>query len=99
MLARTKGAAGAAILGAVLIGCCVAPAVAQDRRDDRRAERFEQRREDRARRERWNYDHRWNGGYYAPPPVVYGPRGYYPPPVVYGPGVGLALPGLGITIQ
>ncbi len=52
-----------------------------------------------------NYDrhhnHNWNGGYYRPPPIVYGspyhqryygspyyePPRYYPPPVVYGPGL------------
>ncbi len=46
------------------------------------------------------------GGYYAPPPVVYGsPYGgdyygdpYYAPPVIYGPGIGIALPGIGISI-
>ena len=51
------------------------------------------------------------GGYYVAPPVVYGsPYGGsyygspyyapydYPPPVIYGPGIGVALPGIGITI-
>ncbi len=45
--------------------------------------------------------HHWNGGYYRPPPIIYGspygrtyygspyynPPNYYPPPVVYGPGL------------
>src|SRR5579862_6072009 len=46
------------------------------------------------------------GGYYAPPPVVYGsPYGgayygapYYPPPVVYAPGITIGVPGIGVTI-
>lgn len=52
------------------------------------------------------YHHHWNGGYYRPPPVVYGsPYGsnyygspYYPPPVVYGPSIGIRLPGISIGI-
>jgi hypothetical protein len=35
----------------------------------------------------WGYD----GGYYAPPPVVYGRPYYAPPPVVYSPGIGLNI--------
>ncbi len=45
--------------------------------------------------------HGWNGGYYRPPPVIYGspygssyygaPRYYAPPPVIYGPGLGFSL--------
>jgi hypothetical protein len=51
--------------------------------------------------------HNWNGGYYHAPPVVYGsPYGssyygspyYYPPPVIY-PGIGISLPGVGISIR
>jgi len=44
---------------------------------------------------------RWNGGYYAAPPVVYGgyAPGYYPPPVVYGPGIGISLPGINLNIR
>jgi hypothetical protein len=46
------------------------------------------------------------GGYYSAPPVVYGSPydgSYYgspydPPPVVYGPGIGIGLPGVGISI-
>ncbi len=41
----------------------------------------------------------WNGGYYGAPPVVYGAPYYYPPPVIYGPGIGIALPGIGISIN
>jgi uncharacterized membrane protein len=43
----------------------------------------------------------YSGGYYSPPPVVYGsPYGYgYPPPVVYGPTVGIAMPGVNIGIR
>jgi hypothetical protein len=32
----------------------------------------------------------WTGGYYPPPPVVYG-NPYPPPPVVYGPGIGINI--------
>ncbi len=39
------------------------------------------------------------GGYYPPPPVVYGAPYYPPPPVVYAPGVGINLPGVNITIR
>ncbi len=40
----------------------------------------------------------WGGGYYDSPPVVYGAPYYDPPPVVYGPGIGIAVPGVGISI-
>ena len=40
-------------------------------------------------RDRREYRHNWNGGYYRSPPMVYGSPYYYPPPVVYGPGIGL----------
>ena len=40
----------------------------------------------------------WGGGYYGAPPVVYGGAYYDAPPVVYGPGIGIALPGIGISI-
>ncbi len=50
-----------------------------------------------------NYDHRgdgrWSGGYYSPPPVVYGSPYYPPPPVVYDPGIGIYLPGLRLNIR
>ena len=54
-----------------------------------------------------DYNHYYNGGYYAAPPVVYGsPYGgtyygspYYPPPVVYAPGIGLNVGGVGIGIR
>ncbi len=53
------------------------------------------------------HHHYYNGGYYRAPPVVYGsPYGngyygspYYAPPVVYGPGIGISLPGIGISIR
>jgi hypothetical protein len=32
------------------------------------------------------------GGWYAPPPVVYGAPYYPPPPVVYGPGISINIP-------
>ncbi len=35
----------------------------------------------------WGYD----GGYYAPPPVVYSRPYYALPPVVYGPGLGINI--------
>ncbi|HEX4112007.1 MAG TPA: hypothetical protein VH020_05675 [Stellaceae bacterium] len=41
----------------------------------------------------------WDGGYYGAPPVVYGAPYYDAPPVVYGPGIGVALPGIGISIN
>jgi hypothetical protein len=50
--------------------------------------------DDRHRDDRGRADHRdWHGhgGYYAPPPVVYGGPVYAPPPVVYGPGVGISI--------
>ena len=51
----------------------------------------------------WDHDrdHRgWHGGgYYAPPPVVYGTPYYAPPPVVYGTGIGINLPGVSIGIR
>jgi hypothetical protein len=40
----------------------------------------------------------WGGGYYGAPPVVYGDPYYDSPPVVYGPGIGVALPGIGVSI-
>jgi hypothetical protein len=40
----------------------------------------------------------WGGGYYGAPPVVYGSPYYYPPPVVYGPGIGIDLPGIGVSV-
>jgi len=40
----------------------------------------------------------WGGGYYPPPPVIYGSPYYAPPPVVYAPGIGINLPGISIGI-
>jgi hypothetical protein len=40
----------------------------------------------------------WGGGYYGAPPVVYGDPYYDAPPVIYGPGIGVALPGIGVSI-
>jgi hypothetical protein len=37
----------------------------------------------------WHRDR--GGGYYGPPPLVYGTPYYAPPPVVYGPGIGLNI--------
>ena len=39
------------------------------------------------------------GGYYPPPPVVYGSPYYPPPPVVYNPGIGINLPGVSINVR
>jgi hypothetical protein len=40
----------------------------------------------------WHGPYRgYAGGYYPPPPVVYGRPYYAPPPVVYGPGIGLNI--------
>jgi uncharacterized membrane protein len=41
----------------------------------------------------------YSGGYYSPPPVVYGSPYDYPPPVVYGPTLGIAIPGINIGIR
>jgi len=47
-----------------------------------------------------HYHHGWTGGYYRPPPVIYGyDDGYYPPPLVYGPNIGFRMPGLIIGIH
>jgi hypothetical protein len=48
---------------------------------------------------RGGYGDRYRGGYYNPPPVVYGSPYYAPPPVVYGPSIGIALPGVAIGIR
>jgi hypothetical protein len=86
--AKPKLAASLAIASLLLLGTIVVPAHADDRHGDRG-------------RDRGHHDDRGRdgGGYYAPPPVVYGGPGYYAPPVVYGPGVGIALPGVTIGIQ
>ncbi len=85
-------AAGLAVATVFIVGTFVASACAQPRHDDHRGDG------------RGGWDHRdgprWGGGgYYAPPPVVYGGPAYYPPPVVYGPAVGIVLPGVTIGIQ
>lgn len=95
MAVRSKLGAGVAILGLLISGTFATPASAQGHRDDHRDDRRGGERHDHDR----DRDHGWGGGYYAEPPVVYGPPAYYPPPVVYGPGVGIVLPGIGITIQ
>jgi hypothetical protein len=38
-----------------------------------------------------HWDHRYYGGYYPAPPVVYGSPYYEPPPVVYRPGFGVNI--------
>jgi hypothetical protein len=91
MGAKSKLAASLAIASVLLLGAFAVPASADERHGDRG---------DRGRHD--DRGHRgggWGGGYYAPPPVVYGGPGYYPPPVVYGPGVGIVLPGVSIGIQ
>ncbi len=79
---------GLAIVSALMLGTFIAPARADDHGDRHRDGDHE------------GYRQGWGGGgYYRPPPVVYGYPGYYPPPVVYGPGVGIYLPGIGINIR
>ncbi len=78
------------IAGGLLFGTFVATAGAEERHDDHHG---------RDRHEERGHDRGWNGGYYAPPPVVYAPPAYYPPPVVYGPSVGVYLPGISIGIR
>ena len=87
-----KLAAAVAISAVLALGAFAAPANAEW--DGRHYER--------------GYNHYYNGGYYAAPPVVYGsPYGgayygspyYYPPPVVYAPGIGINLGGIGIGIR
>jgi hypothetical protein len=80
-----KLAVGIAISAFFAFGTFVASASAADHRDDHRG------------RER--HDYRGGGGYYAPPPVVYGAPYYAPPPVVYGPAVGVYMPGISIGIR
>ena len=89
--------AGGMLCAGLVLGAFMTPAHA---RWDERRDRREYYRDYHHR----DYHHGWNGGYYASPPVVYGPGyyngyGYYPPPVVYGPGLGLYLPNLSIGIR
>jgi len=74
------------------IGSVVLTAHAEERHDDRRGGDHRDYREHRG----------YGGGYYNPPPVIYGsPCGYggCPPPVVYGPGIGIVLPNVIIGIH
>ena len=87
--------AAIAAIVALSVGGAALSAHAEERRDDRRGG---DHRDDR--------DHRgyrgYGGGYYNPPPVVYGsPCGWggCPPPLVYGPGVGIVLPNIMLNIR
>ena len=74
------------------IGSVVLTAHAEERHDNRRGG------DHRDYRGRGGY----GGGYYNPPPVVYGsPCGYggCAPPVVYGPGIGIVLPNVMLNIH
>ena len=84
-------AAGLGLSALFILGTFVVPANAQPHRDD-------QHRDDRRVVHHDDRDFH-GGGYYAPPPVVYGGPVYAPPPVVYGPGVSIDLPGVTIGIQ
>ena len=85
-----KLAAGLALSAFLVLGTFVAPASA---RDDHRGG-------DRHGGDHRDYrGHGRGGGYYAPPPVVYGSPYYSPPPVVYGPAIGINLPGISIGIR
>ena len=97
-----KAAVGVAILAMLALGTYAAPANA--RWDEQNNARWDERNDhrDSHRDNRDNDRHDWNGGYYAAPPVVYGPYGgygYYPPPVIYGPGIGISVPGVFIDIR
>jgi hypothetical protein len=54
----------------------------------------------------WGGGGGWAGGYWGPPPLIYGNPGYYgygygygyPPPLIYGPGVDLRL-GIGGRVR
>ena len=74
------------------IGSVALTAHAEERHDDRRGGDH-----------RDYHEHRgYGGGYYAPPPVVYGSPCAYggcAPPVVYGPGIGIVLPNVIIGIH
>ncbi|MGD0434335.1 MAG: hypothetical protein ABSA58_24915 [Acetobacteraceae bacterium] len=71
----------AAVMATVVFGGVTAASAAPDRDRDRRGDHHDRD---------W-HPHGWSGGYYAPPPVVYGRPYYAPPPVVYGPGIGLNI--------
>lgn len=72
-------ALAAAVTASIVFGIVTAASAAPDR--DRRWDHHDRD---------W-HRHGWTGGYYAPPPVVYGQPYYAPPPVVYGPGIGLNI--------
>jgi hypothetical protein len=85
-----KRASALAFAAVLALGTLSVAAHADDRRDDHRGGRPAPRPVDHRRPDR--------GGYYAPPPVVYGGPVYAPPPVVYSPGVSINLPGASINI-
>lgn len=83
---------GASLAFAILaLGAYADRVSAQGRGNDSRHEHYRGNRD---------YHHGRTGGYYRPPPIVYGspygpsyygaPR-YYPPPVVYGPPFGFSI--------
>ncbi len=88
--------AGLAISGVLVLGTFVASASAEERRGIQH---------------RGGGYGGYGGSYYVAPPLVYGSPYYnsyygspyyapyyYPPPVIYGPGIGISLPGIGISI-
>jgi hypothetical protein len=92
-LLAVKIAASIALSALVALTVSASPAFADQRRDGQH--------DDHRGGDRHRDDHgRWGrGGYYPPPPVVYGTPYYAPPPVVYGPGIGIVLPGIAIGIH
>ncbi len=77
-----------ACAGLLAIGAFAPSAHAEDRRDDRRDVH-----RDVHRRPDFHGHPGYAGGYYPPPPVVYGGPVYAPPPVVIGaPGISINIP-------
>src|SRR6185437_2703940 len=104
-------AAGLAISSFLVLGTFVASASAEEHHRGDGGGRAADHHPGRGDGGRGGYGGSYGGGggyYYAPPPIVYGsPYGdsyygysnpYYAPPVIYGPGIGIAVPGIGITI-
>lgn len=80
----------AVLLASLSVGAV--PAAADDHGHDH--DRHDYRRDDHR-----GHPGGWTGGYYQPPPVVYGSPYYAPPPVVYGPGISVNLPGVSIGVR
>jgi hypothetical protein len=107
--AKTASAAiwaGRALSAAILLGALSSVTGADNGRNDNQhwnQPGLDRRGWDHRGWDNRNYDHRgdgrWSGGYYSPPPVVYGRPYYAPPPVVYDPGIGIYLPGINLNFR